>query len=219
MAVPTHSPNCSTRTFQTTCQDCGATVHYFACNCGSKVFFDRLGGAWPLHADSCLPYLVRLNLEEGFRSIEEIRELVTETSETLGIAIPENVNRLLGFAERVRNNRLRVSTIAPCQNIATIDGTIISVTPQVNIYRHFDLDDGNVGRALLGNLVNAPLAKVTIREEPDANNNCREFEVFIPRDWIAQQGLHANTNVHLSINMRSIIGRSSIWYGSAIIRQ
>lgn len=219
MPVPTHAPNCSTVTFRTTCRDCGASVYYFACNCGSKVFFDHLGAPWPEHANTCLPYLVRLNLEEGHRSINDIRNLIRETADVLGVQIPERAERLLGFAERAKDNRIRVSTIAPLEGIAEINGAIVSVTPQVNIFRHFKVDDGPVGRGILGELALVPLAVVTIREEPDDNNNSRQFEIFVPREWIAQKGLRANVGIRASIAPKSVVGRFSIWYGRSVERQ
>lgn len=50
--VPTHGPDCETRTWPTDCGICGQPVFYFSCTCGSGVFFDALGPPWPRHRDA-----------------------------------------------------------------------------------------------------------------------------------------------------------------------
>ena len=50
--VPTHGPDCETRTWPTGCPTCGQQVFYFSCTCGSGVFFDALGPPWPIHRDA-----------------------------------------------------------------------------------------------------------------------------------------------------------------------
>ena len=49
MSIPTHSINCYTKAYQTTCQDCNQSIWFFSCTCGSKVFFDDLGSPWTIH--------------------------------------------------------------------------------------------------------------------------------------------------------------------------
>lgn len=219
MSVPKHMSGCSTVTFRTACRDCGAPVYYFSCNCGSKVFFDSLGGAWPLHGDSCLPYLVRLNLEEGHHSIDEIHTLVEERAGALGVPVPERARRLLGFAESVRSNRLNISAIPPREGITTLQGTVIAVEPRINVLRHFNLKGGPVGQGLLGTLAGESFARITVREEPDPYFNCRQFDVFVPQDSISRLGLRARVDVQLQLAVHSVIGRSSIWLATEIDRQ
>ena len=44
-----HGPRCNSVTWPTKCRDCNERVFFFRCDCGSGVFFDELGGSWPLH--------------------------------------------------------------------------------------------------------------------------------------------------------------------------
>ncbi|MDR0473856.1 MAG: hypothetical protein LBH43_09345 [Treponema sp.] len=39
----------NSRTFPTLCKHCGEKVFYYSNDYGSKVFFDHLGGNWPIH--------------------------------------------------------------------------------------------------------------------------------------------------------------------------
>ena len=48
MVYGTHGPWCNTRTFPTNCQS-WSQVFFFQCDHGSRVFFDELGGDWPVH--------------------------------------------------------------------------------------------------------------------------------------------------------------------------
>ena len=47
--IPTHGRWCGARTYPTICQFCRSSVFYFQRNCGSKVFFNDLGGDGPVH--------------------------------------------------------------------------------------------------------------------------------------------------------------------------
>ena len=46
---------CNAKTYPITCKYCGESVYYFSCDCGSSVFFEKLGDPWPRH--NCRPYL------------------------------------------------------------------------------------------------------------------------------------------------------------------
>ena len=39
----------NSKTFPTRCKYCGERVFYYANEYGSKVYFDNLGGTWPIH--------------------------------------------------------------------------------------------------------------------------------------------------------------------------
>ncbi len=47
--IPSHGLFCQTRTYPTNCPECQARVFFLECTCGSAVWFDSLGGGWPLH--------------------------------------------------------------------------------------------------------------------------------------------------------------------------
>ena len=47
--IAVHGIICNTKTFPTKCHTCGASVFFFSCDCGSRVFFDELGEPWPVH--------------------------------------------------------------------------------------------------------------------------------------------------------------------------
>ena len=218
MPIPTHDQNCQRTTIPTKCRDCGEEVFYFSCTCGSKVFFDSLGGSWPQHGDSCLPYLVRFNLEEGWRSIREIRELVEETARGLGVGVPERVYRLLELDDARRNNRLQVTQLQPTEDLQPILGTVISITPTVNLLNVFNLQNNAMGQGLLGPLLGRKYSQLRVREEPDDDNNCREFIVYAEHSIIIQQALRQNSSIMVTLTVHSVPGRHSIWVAEVIER-
>jgi len=51
------------KTFPTTCKFCGKSVFYHTNDYGSKVYFDELGGIWPIH--KCNGYLLAKSRRES----------------------------------------------------------------------------------------------------------------------------------------------------------
>ena len=44
-----HGLWCNSVTWRTKCRSCKEQVYFFQCDCGSGVFFDKLGPPWPIH--------------------------------------------------------------------------------------------------------------------------------------------------------------------------
>ena len=54
------------KTIPTTCRFCGKKVFYHTNDYGSRVFFDELGGTWPIH--DCNGYLMSKSIKESYYS-------------------------------------------------------------------------------------------------------------------------------------------------------
>jgi len=52
------------KTVPITCKFCGKKVFYHTNEYGSKVFFDELGGSWPIH--ECNGYLLAKSVKENY---------------------------------------------------------------------------------------------------------------------------------------------------------
>ena len=52
------------KTYPTTCRFCGKRVFYHTNEHGSRVFFDELGGRWPIH--TCNGYLLVKSQKESY---------------------------------------------------------------------------------------------------------------------------------------------------------
>lgn len=63
--VPSHGPQCDTRTYPTRCRYCETAVFFFQCSCGSRMLFDDLGEPWPRHDCKLLPWSARSTSPTG----------------------------------------------------------------------------------------------------------------------------------------------------------
>ena len=50
MSGARHGWWCNTKTYRTNCPTCNRSVFYFSCDCGCRVFFNKLGQPWPIHS-------------------------------------------------------------------------------------------------------------------------------------------------------------------------
>ena len=91
MSVPTHRAGCDTRLWPTTCPDCGKTVFFFSCTCGSRVFFDEPGFPWPRHGDRCVAYAFRSYIQSSGASPEEARDLIYDTAAQKGLEVEDSL--------------------------------------------------------------------------------------------------------------------------------
>jgi hypothetical protein len=57
MPIPTHGPQCETRTYPMKCKACRCSVYHLQCTCGSSVMFDTLD---PFELHICKGYAASL---------------------------------------------------------------------------------------------------------------------------------------------------------------
>lgn len=218
MPVPTHRDDCKTKTFSTSCPDCGNKVYYFSCSCGSKVFFDLPYPPWNPHENSCIPYLLRYMIEVEHVPEAQIRSIVEEYSQTLGIPIPADVRRRLDEIDRRSSNRLTVIEVhAETQSVPAM-GIIMSVSSQVNFFRRFNYTDNAMGRGLLGKLVRDSYVELVIREDADEDHQCRQFRVFQRLADFRRTGLGQNSRVIAFLSPHQIPDGRKIWLVEKIER-
>ena len=88
--VPTHGPECATRTYKTRCSECGKPVFFFSCSCQSAVFFDNLGHPWPEH-DCSWGERHYSDLRAQGRSARDARFQILTDASYHGRSIPDHV--------------------------------------------------------------------------------------------------------------------------------
>ena len=132
---------CGARTYPTRCQYCRAEVFYFSCNCGSKVFFDKLGWPWPVH--DCTEYF------------EEQRRIRLEK---------EYVQRIEEQQERRRKLDMPIQAHSPQveESIEEV-GIVREILRKVDVFKKFDVpSDSPLARQLLGKLATGSYVQVTL---------------------------------------------------------
>lgn len=218
MSVPTHGPGCRTLLWATNCPDCEDRVYFFACNCGSKVFFDQTGGSWPRHADRCIPYLIRSARQAGL-SFSDIRASVHEASRRTGKAVPAPVLDTLREQEYDETGREIVVVVVPADDAHTVEGRILSSALQVNFLRRFGYDDTVFGRALLGRLLDEPYVELRVRAMADpVSGVCVQLECFLRRKVWDTLGLHDGCSVAVMVTPRKLRADRSIWVADNVER-
>ena len=209
MPVPSHRPSCRTMTWRTNCPDCHRRVWFFACTCGSRVFFDALGEPWPLHMDSCPIYHVRTMIHSG-TDVRDIRRLLDSEARSRGLPIPPELDEYLSgygapgkiyFEEQFPSNE-------PCE----IEGRVHEIN-RINFFKRFELNDNQIFRRLLGDLVSEPYSEVIVREAPAQQNvRIRKRWTFVaPSSQV--EGLRTGMTVYAMLEGRTVIEDLAIWVG------
>jgi hypothetical protein len=168
--MATHGWWCAARTFPMHCRSCRADVFYFSCNCGSKVFFDDLGGDWPLH--DCTDHIVK-----------QVR-----------VAIEAK------YADRVAHRRKPKSWVSPIVALepsgteVVEDLGIVREVAEVDVYKKFRVPrEGGLSAAFLGPaLATNEFVQITVHTGGLSADRIHSYTFLLNRkDWkrnAAQQG-------------------------------
>jgi hypothetical protein len=214
MSVPTHRPDCETHIWRTTCPDCKKSVYFFSCSCGSRVFFDRKGPPWPMHAESCTIYQIRLMLQEGSTPDRIRRLLHTRVNET-GIPLPvEGQEFLRQKEEEYRQSKPEIQVCLPADQPIEFTGRIQNINRQVNFFKRFDFQENLITRKLLGGLVKTPYAEATVREiNAMGRSILREATFFLTIESCDALRLRQNQIVTIRLCAQVIAGNDeeAIW--------
>ena len=211
MSVPTHRAGCETRTWKTNCLDCGKPVYFFACTCGSKVFFDALGDPWPLHADSCPIYHARTMIHSGVDP-RAIRKLLDSEAKARGVTIPVELSQYL--ADYGAPGKVFYEDELPSDESCEIEGVIFEVN-KINFFKRFELDNNLIIRKLLGDLAVEPYVEVTVRENAIQGVNIRKRWKFVIPEKIAK-GLRKGATIYATLEGKSIVDDLAVWVGKDI---
>ncbi len=215
MPPPTHRAGCSTRTFPTTCRDCGETVFYFECSCESKVFFDELGNSWPRHSDRCIPYLLRTLVDQD-HSVPEIRNLIASKARELNQPIPAHVLQRLAVLDARGGITIRYVPVMPTANVPPILARVGTVEHGVNFYKRLNIQKGTIGDQLLGILSKQSYAMLQLRCEPDGRNISYEYSVFVNQDLFNRINPRTGNELLIHLSVHRIAGRDSMWIATDI---
>ena len=191
MSVPTHGPDCSTRTFQSKCKYCGDVIFFFSCTCGSRLIFNELGYPWPLH--SCRDYVAgdgRYRLGEEVIPIAQLwnrgirgEDLENALPGTLGshftddnlMNLPDLIDRSIDkpYVQRVTNAAIEnKSQVKPSTDIVRQDpyhdvhtseiGQITELISDANIAKKAGIKRGSMGMSALGKWARQNLVQMTM---------------------------------------------------------
>jgi hypothetical protein len=179
-----HGKWCNAKTYPTKCKYCGKQIFYFTCDCGSKVFFDSLGGCWPIHTCYCDeeddPYIIdppKINRNWTLVD-EEDEENVTFTHES---DITKNNKK--GYEIPI------IKIESKLNDKIEIHGEIIEVT-DIDIYKKFEMKETSIGAIMLKNqFPENNYIQLTIHSPIFEKNNKNSYNVLISKCEYNKLGL------------------------------
>jgi hypothetical protein len=195
----------------TNCPDCGDGVFFFSCTCGSRIFFDSVGPPWPLHAERCHLYQVRVFRAAG-NSARHARQLVESEALRRGIRIPENVAKKLRADEYAETGQVKIILVRPQSDGQEIAGVVISEALQVNFFKRLKYPDNAFSRGFLGKLAAEGYVELRVRADPDPDfGYAAEVECYLPLRRYRQLKLAVGVRVELALVAKKLPNDSEVW--------
>ena len=229
--VPTHGPDCETRTWPTNCPTCGQRVFYFSCTCGSGVFFDALGPPWPRHrdagdADDWPDWLDSVEL-----SIADDGS-ITAALPDLGVSIvrpgnppPANTNTPPSSSRRrgkqPRRNRQRrpdpiVAVPPDLSATREFTGTLNEITPVIKMTALGYADDGPMAaamaRAILEHRWADQFGRITVYTPRQGTEQMASYTALIPAHLINSRRIRRGIKVAVKLTGLDVSDRRRDWY-------
>lgn len=202
MSVPSHGVNCRTRTFPTKCKGCGDKVYYFACSCGSKVFFDELGWPWNEH---CCDFSKsdhdwarsRHRRKDGAGGVQ-----VHLSSGVIATRPPDdpgegwNIDPSVVIEEERRaESRWRnpIEAVPPgAEWSLEITGVVTEISSQVDVYQSLRMSRTAINKAFLGPLGDGMWGRVTIHVFEDV--------IYSYTAWVPAASLSGDASRGLAVS-------------------
>ena len=213
MSIPTHGPDCETRTWKTTCPDCGRLVWFLSCTCGSKVFFDNKGYPWRLHSESCPVYFIRQQLDDNV-SVLEIRSLVERRATEIHQPVPVEIDHLL--RDLGAPGKKNFVHMLPDPVPVFVHGEVKQANP-VNIFKKYQVTDNPINRKILGCFAEERYLEVIVEEIPDADQRTiRRSSFLIPCRELDGCGFKAGLVIDVELTAKEIYDESVAWVAGQI---
>lgn len=212
MGVATHGIWCNARTYPTRCQYCREPVFYFSCSCGCRVFFDDLGGSWPVH--HCIEYGMAVY---GKPAVEDILAYAMQRPGD-NPSLPR-ISR--EYAEQLRQQSLRdkrqprqIVRMDPPPNTTFSDvGRVVEVIPSVDIFKRTHTErDNPVSVALLGPLGKQPLSQVTLLVDDPGQEDFESYTCFVSRSLLDRSGIIREDIVHFTLGALDLPLLGRVWH-------
>jgi len=220
MSVPTHRAGCKTRIFKTNCHDCGKPVWFFACSCGSRVFFDGKGAPWPLHAEKCPNYHIRLLIEDGNRP-STVRKMLEAEARVRNSTIPDNVLAYIaGYERTIENKKAIVKDVLPAEDPLNITGVIIKMGP-INVFKRYGFTENPISKAVLGVLASEPQYEIVLREEQTPDSIfVQQCTFFVPQKTVNTMNLRVKQKTETTLILKDFVGDDdqAVWIAKKINR-
>lgn len=203
MSVPSHGPDCvTTHVFPTRCSYCNEPVFFYACSCGSKVFFDELKTPWPKHIcgsarsdEAWAKGRPKKKLESGEVRVE-ITDGVTairpaESEHQAWDINPDVVEKAKRDASSRESNP--IDSIPPGEESQVeITGVVREIENSVDVCKKLNMPNTEISKALLGTLGSGKWGRVTIHEYKSVIHS---YTAWVPNSMLSLNTLRKGITV------------------------
>ena len=226
--MPTHGPWCGTRTYPTTCRWCHQSVYFFSCSHGSKVFFDELGGAWPIHSCNAASAvlgqpingpgdLLRLDIDKTYAAL--IMQAAMQLHWSSHPTIPSQVQRAMVIPKAPPNRDVRRRIPAQAGDWASGLGVLRVILTDVDVLKKVGLPPSStLGAALLKPFRGKPMSQVTIEVRDMASTGGESFTIFVPSSVLAAGRFGVGQVVYFQADGVGVPAREAFWTCEALTR-
>lgn len=195
----THSAkNCNAKTYKTKCIYCGRTVYFFSCDCGSKIYFDELGGNWKRHY--CEEYIQYAIKTQGSDDLFDLKKSLAQQIE-IDYA---NIN-----IEPDHINDEHIMKINPALEKIQDIGFIKNIKTNIDIFKYSNENKTDFNIISLNGIDYQNLCLLTIQVKDRIKKTIEEYECFIEKAKLSE--LSINDEVEFSIRGKSIFFNITVW--------
>ncbi len=209
-----HGYLCGASTRPGQCPSCGGSIFYFSCDCGSKVFFDDLGGDWPRH--NCTSDWVRSLV----KIVESDGRIVVDLGDGIFAQRPGKssgpVRATKPRSPRPASLDMPIVRVAPgTSEPREITGVLREVSHDASLLKSLDLGDTVMTREMLAAQLGPEWAKnlgrITVHSIREGSDQRESYTAWVPAAQIADPRIRKDTMVSILLASVDVLGMGSEW--------
>ena len=204
-----HGSWCNSVTWRTKCRSCKEQVFFFQCDCGSGVFFDKLGPPWPIH--DCDTAWAR-NLK---RWKDDSGGLNVEIGPGMTVRWPPEGPIDQGVVTRAVRRDRRPDPIEAIQpegsEEVTVVGILRELQVEVGVAAFLKLPETSMASGFLGKLAQGRWGKVTIHSQSPRVDMLNSYTAWVPSPALSDAGNSKGVTVEARISSQFIPGVGNVW--------
>ena len=215
-----HGYWCGATTRPGGCPSCGSPIFYFSCECGSKVFFDDLGGEWPKHRcgsdESDVPDWIR-RLE---RTADPDGRIVVDLGDDISVQRPGNSVNPASVprprAPRPKALDMPIVRVDPSGSAAIeVIGTLREISREASLLKSLELGDNDIARGMLSEQLGPKwrhqLSKITIHSMPDDEGQRKSYTAWVPWSQLSDPRIRKGITVSVLLASVDVLQMGREW--------
>lgn len=211
-----HGEWCGTKTWPTSCPSCSASVFYFSCDHGSKVFFDELGSPWPIHdCDESWARGLRRFTDDNGDTVVELKPGITVTRSFANPASFKVEQSVISKAQRAKRKK-KQDPIVPIEPERELSESHIGILREIRSHgdpvKAFRVPDTTMGRASLRSIGKQEVGKITVHVPYPTEDYIESFTSWVPAKLLRDRRIKRGVTVAVDLKSISIVGRGYAWY-------